>query len=430
MLKNKTAEERLAALTGIYNIAATAPFYTKKYADIPAPVTWDDWAKIPFLSRDEVFNNAFPHSTDMLTCPVEGMIVIATGGSQGIARHTVFTHAEWHNFAAIQAAALSKLGVTSKDRVANLFVAGNMWPSFLGGHEIIKHIGAVHLPISAGAKAEDVIRYCVDFSATVMLSLPTALVFYADAALQNNIQIPSLRLALYAGEQMSTEAKNHFIKAFPNAQVKAVAYTSADAGLMGYQCPCCGFGEYHLPTAFQHLEILEPDSGKAMQPGEKGEIFVTNLARFSMPVIRYQIGDLASWVDQKCPCGDPNPLFRLAGRAGDDFKLGGAYISLAVVERLVSELGKGLLLNYCLILEDIVNQVDITLQLETSDPEGCVALEQPLRERLQEEISEFRVGLEMQYIRKLTIEFLPVGSLPANPRTGKTKHLVDKRVIG
>jgi putative transcriptional regulator len=38
-------------------------------------------------------------------------------------------------------AAMRLLGITPRDRVANLFIAGHLWPSFLGGHDIARAIG-------------------------------------------------------------------------------------------------------------------------------------------------------------------------------------------------------------------------------------------------------------------------------------------------
>ncbi|MEG1615939.1 MAG: hypothetical protein RR202_05405 [Bacteroidales bacterium] len=46
---------------------------------------------------------------------------------------------------------------------------------------------------------------------------------------------------------------------------------------------------------------------------------------------------MAMMMKEKCVCGDPNPKFKLAGRAGEDFKLGGAYVSIDVFEKVVNE---------------------------------------------------------------------------------------------
>ncbi len=430
MLEHISKQERLEKLLQLYDQAIRAPFYARKYASLQPPVTWEDWQRLPVLSRDEIYANAYPRSQDMLTCPLEGGIVVSTGGSTGIARYTWLTHAEWDRFADVQAASLKLLGVRPVDRVANLFVAGQLWPSFLGGHEIMKRLNAVHLPIAASTKPEDVLRLCVEFQATVMLSLPTAMIFYADIALKNRIGLPSLRLALYAGEQMSVEAERHFLKVFPNCRVYAVAYSSADAGLMGYPCPQCGFGTYHLPTAFQHIEILDPESLQPVSPGEYGEIFVTNLARFSMPIIRYRIGDVATFLPESCACKDPNPLFKLAGRAGEDFKLGGAYISMKAFDEALETSGDAFSLNYTLTIEDRENQMELTLTVESSDSDRARKQEPALRAALEARIPELRVGRELGYIRCLTIRFTDLGSLPRNPKTGKLKRLNDRRVVG
>jgi phenylacetate-CoA ligase len=51
------------------------------------------------------------------------------------------------------------------------------------------------------------------------------------------------------------------------------------------------------------VEILV--EGRAARPGEVGEVVVTDLNNFSVPLIRYRVGDLAMAVDQSspCPCG-------------------------------------------------------------------------------------------------------------------------------
>jgi len=48
---------------------------------------------------------------------------------------------------------------------------------------------------------------------------------------------------------------------------------------------------------------------------------------------------LASWLEGACPCVDPNPLFRLAGRAGDDLKICLFYTSDAADDSVSAVLG-------------------------------------------------------------------------------------------
>lgn len=54
-------------------------------------------------------------------------------------------------------------------------------------------------------------------------------------------------------------------------------------------------------------------------PSSVGKILVTDLLNYSMPLIRYEIGDAASWMEnQNCPCGRSLPLLsRVQGRTTD-----------------------------------------------------------------------------------------------------------------
>lgn len=71
--------------------------------------------------------------------------------------------------------------------------------------------------------------------------------------------------------------------------------------LIGFTCPHqTGF---HLNTDFLHVEILN-EQGQPCQPGECGEVVVTDLVNFVAPLIRYRLGDEVVCGDETlCPCG-------------------------------------------------------------------------------------------------------------------------------
>jgi len=422
------AEAQQRALA-VYEAALGAPYYAAKYAGCAPPLDAAAWRRLPLLTHQELYDNTYPRSTGMLTQPVAGMIVLSTGGTSGVARYTVMTHAEWERFVATQAEAMRLFGIAPTDRIANLFVAGHLWPSFVAAHDVIRYLGAVHLPISANIPPEEMARLCAEFDPTVMISLPTAFIFLADLGRKQGYRFPSLRLIGYVGEQMSEEAQRHVRGVLGDVAIKPLAYSSADAGLMGYQCTQAAFATYHLPTDFQYVEILDPEAHAPAPPGQTGEVIVTNLARQSMPIVRYQMGDLAAWLDAPCPCGDPNPLFRLAGRAGDDFKVGGGFISMRVFDQALEAAGPAVSLNYQVEVADLDNQMEIRLKVEAAEPEQAQALAGQVRDGVCQRAPLIAEGLEKRYIRDFPVEFVPLGSLPRSPITGKVKRLVDQRVI-
>jgi len=428
MFKFLDLKQQIDKANKIYKKSLDSEFYTEKYKGIVNKGAMEEWHSLPILEREELFENTYPKSASMITENIENMIVTSTGGSSGIARYTAYSHDEWDKFCDMQAKALSLIGIKKDDRVANLFIAGHLWPSFLGVHEALKRVGAVHLPISANIPQEDIVKLCHEFQANVMLSLPTLFVFMADIALKEGYDFKDLRLIGFAGEQMSIPAQEHVKKALKVKEIKALAYSSSDAGLMGYQCPHCGFGTYHVPSDFQLLEIVDEKTGKPVGTGETGEIIVTSLERKKMPLIRYRIGDLAYYTGEQCKCGDKNPVFRLMGRSGDDFKLGGAYISMNVLEDAIYDAGEPFSTNFRITIEDVGNKMDINITVETADKERAMSKVEKLKESVCKKIPEIPVGIKLNYISKFEVTIAEPGTIPRNPRTGKIKKLEDKRV--
>ncbi len=423
-------EKQFDLIKKVLESAKKSNFYKKKFKNIEVNSP-SDFKKLPILTRTELYNNTYPKSTEMLTCELQNMIIVSTGGSSGIARYTVLTYDEWDKFAEMQAFAFEKLGITSKDIVANLFIAGSLWPSFIAVHDVLKKIGATHLPISANISIDKIIELCMEFQPTVIISLPTLFVFLADKVIEKKLKFKRLKGIFYAGEHMSKEVRSYISKALNVPVIRAGAYSSADAGLMGYQCEYCKPNEYHLPLDFQCLEIYNFEENRYCDFEEKGEILVTNLARFSMPIIKYRIGDLAFFNKNQCKCGDPNPIFTLCGRAGEDFKLGGAYISMGVFEKIIGKYaGVGTIsMNYCLEIEDENNKMNITLFIEAGDCNSAIKYYDSIIEDIKKAIPEVEKGIEIGFIKSFKINFVNLGELERSPITGKIKKLKDKRVM-
>ena len=285
----------------------------------------------------------------------------------------------------------------------------------------------MHLPISSNISQDEIVRLCLELQPTVMISLPTVFVVLADLAHKQGVKFEWLRMIGYIGEQMSDTAQKHVRDALGVEHIRALGYSSADAGLMGYACAQSPAGTYHLPGDFQFLEILDPQTGEAAQFGEQGEFVVTSLGRTSMPLVRYRIGDVGRFVPGRCPCGDPNPRFVLEGRAGNDFKLGDSFISMQPLEDVLAAYPGQLSLNFQVEIQDVGNQVDLVIHVESPDPEAAeLVLEQVGRE-LRQRIPEFEKGLEAGVFSRLEVQPVPLGALPRNASSGKVKRLLDRR---
>ncbi len=73
-----------------------------------------------------------------------------------------------------------------------------------------------------------------------------------------------------------------------------------------------------LHIAAENVIIETVRDGKPVEPGEWGEILVTDLNRYGMPLIRYAIGDVGVLSERACPCGRGLPILEeVVGRVSD-----------------------------------------------------------------------------------------------------------------
>jgi phenylacetate-CoA ligase len=95
-------------------------------------------------------------------------------------------------------------------------------------------------------------------------------------------------------------------------------YGSREAGTIASECSA--HNGLHIMMEHTLVEIIN-DNGAPCEPGETGNIIITTLNNYSMPLIRYKIGDLGVLADNnECPCNCNYPMLKeVAGRNTDRF---------------------------------------------------------------------------------------------------------------
>ncbi len=94
-------------------------------------------------------------------------------------------------------------------------------------------------------------------------------------------------------------------------------YGSREVGFIATECD--KHSGLHISMETQLIEVVNA-YGNQCKPGENGEIIITNLVNFAMPLIRYRIGDMGILSDKKCSCGRGSQLLEtVTGRVGDTF---------------------------------------------------------------------------------------------------------------
>ena len=74
----------------------------------------------------------------------------------------------------------------------------------------------------------------------------------------------------------------------------------------------------HIASDFVILEVIR--DGEPVSPHEPGDVVVTGLLNYAMPLIRYEVGDYGQVSETDCSCGLPYPLLdNVVGRVSDVF---------------------------------------------------------------------------------------------------------------
>jgi phenylacetate-CoA ligase len=137
-----------------------------------------------------------------------------------------------------------------------------------------------------------------------LITHPTNLGALAELSIKRGVRLPKLRQARTAGEALRPELRATVRSAW-NVDVTDT-YSCSEAGVIALQCPL--HEHYHVQSENLIVEVLRPD-GKACRPGETGEVVLTTLHNFAMPLIRYRIGDYAE-LGEPCPCGRGLPVLK------------------------------------------------------------------------------------------------------------------------
>jgi phenylacetate-CoA ligase len=202
------------------------------------------------------------------------------------------------------------VGVRPDDRLFFPFSFGpflGFWTAF----DAAVRLGYLGLP-GGGMSSTARLRFLLDNEVTVVLCTPTYALRLAEVASQEGIDLAgsSVRALIVAGEPGgSIAATRARIETAWGARVFDHNGLT-EVGAVGVECPENPAGLHLLETEYV-VEVIDPDSGQAVPPGEIGELVLTNLGRWGSPVIRYRTGDLVRIDSQPCPCG--RSFIRLEG---------------------------------------------------------------------------------------------------------------------
>ncbi len=404
------------------NAKKNSPFYKELYKNLPEIVSIE---QLPLVESTSFWAVNNPNRNKILTSLQEDGIVFKSGGTSGNAKFSYFSKEEWATYNEIFGEGMSQAAIQDKDIVANFFYAGDLYASFIF---IMKSIEAsscktIQLPLSGTSEIESVLKVLNEFRVNVWAGPPTSIMKIAEVAARKAAYAPSK--ILFGGESFYPDQKAHLLSLFPKVKILSIGYASVDGGHVGYADKTCEPGEHLTFSQSSIVEILDPDTELPIrEPGQKGKIYLTNLIRKLMPIIRYPVGDLGEWVEPEVKTGTRK--FRILGRSDEGARVGPTTLYYDDIASFLSgyqvkldSTGFQLIIRHFDQLDQLVIRIGKTAKGQLT--------EQELLKHLEKERPVVEELARAQKLHKVAIEFVEPDQLESNQRTGKLKRIIDER---
>ena len=221
-------------------------------------------------------------------------------------------------------------GFRKGDRVLNTF-SYHMVAAGLTFHEGLRSVGATVIP-SGTSGTETQVQLIRDLKITGYTGTPSFLIAIINKAEDMGYDFKKdfgLRRACFVAEPLQPSLRTRFEEEYGIDTYQM--YGATEVGDIAYECS--EKAGWHICEDVI-VEIVDPSTGKCVEPGRLGEVVVTRLNDIFF-LLRFGTGDLSSVVEEDCPCGRTSRrLSGIAGRVGDAVKVRGMFVTPSQVARV------------------------------------------------------------------------------------------------
>ncbi len=261
---------------------------------------------------------------------------------------------------------------------------------------------------------DDMREYCT----TISTFRPVAIEGYADSLYElaryvdgESVSVPAPRCIIASAGTLYPHMRTLISCAFGAPVFDR--YGSREAGNVAAEC---GTGQgLHVHGETSLVEVVDSQD-REVGRGETGRLLITNLWNYTMPFIRYEIGDDATRGGDECPCGRPYPLLeRLTGRSGASFRTekGGVVVPEFFIHVIGVEF-RDLGIRKFQVIQERVDLLVVKIVMDATDGQEPRRIVEPLADRIRQEMGPgCRVDLEF------------VADIPPTP-TGKHLYTISR----
>ena len=378
----------------------------------------EDISKLPFMYKQDLRDN---YPTKMFNVPNNQIVRYhVSSGTTGKPTLVGYTENDLAYWTEALARSLTSIGIGRDDTLQVSYGYG-LFTGGLGLHYGAEKVGATVLPTGTGS-TERQIELMMDLGVTAIACTPSYLIHLGDVAKKMGVDIrrdTKLRKAVLGAEPWSESMRQH-IEESMGIMAYDIYGTSEQAGPMFTECE--ERKGIHIAGDIMYVEIIDPETGESLGPGQKGEMVVTMLKKEAMPMIRYRIKDVTTLMEDECECGRTSPrISRITGRTDDMLIIRGINVFPSQIEYTllqIPEVGDQYMIYVTRegALDNMLLQVEIRPEAFSDKVEDMIRL----RAHIESELKKY---LNIA----VTVELKAPGELPRFE--GKAKRVIDKRVI-
>lgn len=348
----------------------------------------EDIEKIPLTSKEDL-RSQYP--LGLVIVPHSDLVRLhCSSGTTGTPVAIAHTQNDLNTWADLMARCLHMVGVTKNDVFQNMSGYG-LFTGGLGIHAGAERLGCMTIPAGAG-NTQRQIKLVKDFHTTVAHILPSYALILGER-LREMGEDPRkfpLRIAVVGAEPYTEGFRHRIEELFDMKVYNSYGLSEMNGPSVGFECK--EQNGLHIWEDAYFPEIVNPKTGKHVQPGEVGELVMTTLVRESMPILRYRTRDLTRFLPGPCACGRLHRrIDRIVGRSDDMFICKGVNIYPQQIESVImqfKEVGR----NYLIQLEndglgDLLRvKVEIRDEFFVEDMRVLQGLQQRIAHRLRDEV--------------------------------------------
>ena len=377
--------------------------------------SFDDLPKLPFMVKKDL-RDTYPFG--LFAVPMSEIVRLhASSGTTGKPIVVAYTKEDLAVWQEVMGRSLASAGV-SRDDIVQVSYGYGLFTGGLGAHYGAEGLGASVVPASGGNTRRQVMLVR-DFGVNAICCTPSYFLHMIDQADADGIDLRELplRIGVFGAEPWTQGMREQMEK---RAGIEAFdIYGLSEIIGPGVAIECREHQGLHIFEDYFYPEIIDPDTGEVLPDGELGELVLTSLSKFAMPMIRYRTRDLTRIISEPCACGRTlRRIDRISNRSDDMFIIRGVNVFPSQIEAGILRV-EGATPNYRITLFTERGMDNIGVEVELL-PElyGDAERVEELRRK---------ITASVESITGIRVLFKVVEPLSLERSEGKAKRVIDNR---